>query len=118
MSYPEEQLWEKINDGWTRMSFRQRRFWDAIRRPPEEWELRGYDRCWVVALIGSTAIYYNHLEHGFNRSAWTEYGVIDHFQSLQDGLDEAVQRQLDVLDTGNDVGPWASPPFPGEYPKS
>lgn len=118
MSYPEEQLWEKINDGWARMSFRQRRFWDAIRRPPEEWELLGYDRCWVVALIGSTAIYYNHLEDGFNRSTWTQYGVIDHFQSLQDGLDEAVQRQLDVLDAGYDIGPWASPPNPGEYPKS
>ena len=56
-------------------------------------------------------------DHGFNRSAWTQYGVVDHYQSLQDGLEDAIQRQLDVVDTGYDVGSLASPPIGGEYPK-
>ncbi|WP_172724537.1 hypothetical protein [Neorhizobium tomejilense] len=116
MSFPEEKLWNEINDGWSRMSFKQRKLWEAIKRTPDEWTLQGYGPCWVVALIGETVIYYNHFEHGFNRSPWSQYGVVDHYQSLQSRLDEAVQMQLDIVDTGYDVGPWASGPIAGEYP--
>ncbi|MBY5317929.1 hypothetical protein AB9F45_17910 [Rhizobium leguminosarum] len=118
MSFPEELVWDKINDGWTRMSRKQRFLWEAIKRMQEEWELRGYDRCWVVALMGPTVIYYNHFESGFNLSPWHQYGYIERYQSLQYGLEQAVQRQLAIIDTGHDTGPWGSPPMPGEYRKS
>jgi hypothetical protein len=116
VSFPEEKLWDEINDGCCRMSFKQRKLWEAIKRTPVEWTLKGYGPCWVVALIGETVIYYNHFEHGFNRSPWSQYGVVDLYQSLQSGLDEAVQMQLDIVDTGYDVCPWTNGPIAGEYP--
>ncbi len=115
MHFPEERLWDHINDGWSRMSFKQRKFWDAIKRSPEEWELKGYGPCWVVAMIGEVVLYYNHYEHGFNRSPWSRFGIIEQYQSLQDELEDAVQRQLNNLEAGYDVGPWTSGPIAGEY---
>ena len=50
-----------------------------------------------VALIGEIVIYYNRYEHGFNRSPWSQFGVIERYQSLQDELEGAVQTQLIVL---------------------
>ncbi|MGH9900198.1 MAG: hypothetical protein ACRD4L_15240 [Pyrinomonadaceae bacterium] len=117
MSFPEEKIWDEINVGWSRMSFKQRFLWEAIRRPPEKWELPGYGKHWVVALIGSTVIYYNHYEHGFNPSPWQRYGYIEEYRSLQNGLEVAVQRQLENIKTGYDVCPFEGPPTPGEYRK-
>ncbi|MBB5662818.1 hypothetical protein GGE68_000990 [Rhizobium leguminosarum] len=118
MSFSEEQLSDEINESWTRMSFKQRYLWEAIKRPPEQWQLRGYGSCWTVALIGSTVIYYNQFEHGFNASNWFEHGVIAQYQSLNWGLEDVLQRQLDIINSGYDVGPWASPPIAGEYPNT
>jgi hypothetical protein len=117
MTFSEEQLWDEINSGWSRMSFKQRHLWEVIKRTPEEWDLKGYGPCWVVAVIGETVIYYNHFEYGFNRSSWTTFGIIDHFQSLQIGLEEAIQAQLEKINSGYDFGPRSSGPIPGEYPR-
>lgn len=100
------------------MSSKQRFLWEAIKLPPQEWELAGYGKLWVVALIGSTVIYYNQYEHGFNSSPWQRYGYIEGYSSMQDGLENAVQRQLENINTGYDIGPQGSPPIPGEYRKS
>jgi hypothetical protein len=115
MSLSEEEIWDEINDGWARMSFKQRNLWEAIKRLPEEWEVRGYGPCWVVALIGSAVIYYNHSEHGFNRSTWSRYGVIDDYQSMDWALEDAIRQQIDIINSGYDVGPWSGPPVAGEY---
>lgn len=112
---PEDRLWDHINDGRDRMNGSLRRFWDAICVPPEEWRLDGYGTMWVVALIGRRVVYYNHFEHGFNASPWTAYGVIDHYQSLQSELDEAIQRQYEIIRTGYDIGPSSSPPIAGKF---
>jgi len=116
MAFPEEHVWDKINDGWSRMSFKQRNLWSVIKRTPEEWELKGYGPCWVVAMIGEAVIYYNHFEYGFNHSSWSQFGVIDEFKSLQLGLEDAVQAQLDLVRTGYGVGPRSSGPIAGEHP--
>ncbi len=114
MPFPEEAIWDLVNDGWDRMSFKQRNLWAAIKRMPEEWELKGHGRCWVVAIIGERVVYYNHYERGFNFSSWTRYGVIEHFQALQFGLEEAVQAQLDLISSGVPSEPTTSGPFAGE----
>lgn len=114
--FPEADLWDQINDGWDSMSSEQRRLWDAMKRPPELWRLRDYGVCWVVGLIGQTVFYYNQYEGGFERSGWLQYGVIDHYQSLQLSLGEAVQQQIEVIQTGYDIGPTSSAPIAGNYP--
>lgn len=115
MSFPEEKLWDLINDGWTRMSFRQRFLWDAIKLLPEEWTLPGYGRFWVVGIIGSRIIYYNHFEYGFNPSPWRRHGAIEQYESMQYDLESAVQRIMAQIDTGYDSEPWGNHPIPGEY---
>ncbi|MGV2128951.1 hypothetical protein [Agrobacterium vitis] len=115
MNFPEEMLWDHINDGWSRMSFKQRKLWDVIKRMPEEWELKGYGRCWVVALVGEVVIYYNHFEDGFNRSPWSQFGVIERYQSLQNGLEDTVQMQLNDIEAGYSLGPWTSSPIAGNH---
>jgi hypothetical protein len=99
MVLPEEQLWTEVNDGWSRMSFNQRNLWAANKRPPERWELNGYGPCWVVAILGETVIYYNHFEHLFNCSPWSQFGAIEQFHSLQSSLGDAVQAQLNLITT-------------------
>ena len=115
MTFSEVRLWDLINGGWDRMNREQKLLWEAIHPLPQEWELIGYGACWVVAVIGPNVMYYNHHEHGFNWSSWSKFGFIDHYQSLQWELDEAIQQQLDVIRTGYHVGPRSSPPIPDVY---
>ncbi|MVA57569.1 hypothetical protein [Agrobacterium vitis] len=96
MSFPEEKIWDHINDGWSQMSFRQRKLWEMIKRLPEEWEVPGYGLCWVVALMGNEVIFYDHFEEGFARSSWSQYGVVDQYQSGGD-LGFAVQTLLNNI---------------------
>lgn len=116
MSFPETELWDLINEGWSRMTFRQRFLWEVIKISPEEWELAEYGPYWVVGIIGSTVLYYNHGERGFNLSPWNMHGAILTFGSLQYDLAEAVQRVQRMIDTGEDPGPWdRHGPLPGRY---
>ena len=115
MPFLEEKIWGLINAGWDRMNNEQRRFWEAIRLHPQEWELVGYGRCWVVGLIGANVFYYNHFETGFNRSAWSKYGFIDQYQSLQWELDEVVGQQIEIIRRGYDWSPRSGPPIAGCY---
>lgn len=96
MSISEEKLWDEINDGWSRMSFKQRRLWENIKRLPEEWQVAGYGLFWVVALVGEKAIFYDHIEEGFSRSSWSQYGIVDRYQS-GDSLEYAVQMLLNNI---------------------
>ena len=63
-------------------------------------------------------IYYNHFKHGFNRSQWSQFSIIDQYQSLQLGLEDTAQMRLSAIETGYEVGPSATGPIPGEYPGS
>ncbi len=116
----EDQIWDKIIDGRDRMSGGQRRIWDAVSIIPEKWRVKpsgGHEvGCWVVALVGRSAIYYNDLEEGFEYSPWSRYGTVDLYQCNKYTLAESVQRVIDVLKTGSDIGPYSSGAIPGEYP--
>lgn len=96
MSFSEEKLWDHINDGWSHMSFGQRKLWEMIKRFPEEWEVTGYGRCWVVALMGNRVIFYDHFEEGFSQSSWSRYGAINQYQSGDD-LGHTVQMLLNNI---------------------
>lgn len=96
MSISEEKLWDEINDGWSRMSFKQRRLWENIKRLPEEWQVTGYGPFWVVALVGEKVVFYDHIEEGFSRSSWSQYGIVDRYQS-GDSLEYAVQMLLNNI---------------------
>jgi hypothetical protein len=95
----EEDIWHEINAAWSRMDFKQRRVWDAIRILPERWtqqKLLHAHGSWVVAVIGRTLIWYDEVEEGFVVSLWTTYGLID--GDYQSG-EQPLEHQMQIIST-------------------
>jgi hypothetical protein len=73
----EEDIWDKINDGWSGLSFQQRKVWELVKRMPEQWLRQSYNmRFWTIGLIGEYVIWYDHTEEEFYLGKWTQYGFI------------------------------------------
>jgi hypothetical protein len=118
-SLSEFQIWDIINAACERMSVQQRHLWEMIRIDPEKWQQHPYGDVrggfWAVALIGTSVVWYNEIENGFNRSHYTRHGLINQYRCNQDNLGETLETLLDILRTGYDIGPWCGPPIQGEY---
>jgi hypothetical protein len=73
----------------------------------EKWRQTPYgdagDGFWVVGLIGTTVVWYNDIEDGFNRSRFTVFGLIDDYWCNDDELDVAVRYLLNALTGGHDL---------------
>src|ERR1700690_3452495 len=74
--------------------------WARIRIEPEKWQCspwgdegRGF---WAVAIADDRVLWYNDIEEGFNRSAFSERGTIDEYTcneaSFTDILDD-IERE-------------------------
>jgi len=103
----EAALLDRIRQGRIRMPEGHRRLWDAVCIPPERWQQHpdgdaggGF---WVVGLIGRIAIWYNDIEEGFNRSAYSTYGDIDDYWRNDDELDVTIGYVADALAGGPDL---------------
>jgi hypothetical protein len=111
---PEATLWELMNAAWERMSLPQRRLWEAIRIDPMKWEQLPYGSMgggfWVVGIYGQTAIWFNDIEDGFNRSRWSRPGHLDEYWCNQDQLEWTVQHVMNEIADGIASGGYFSPP--------
>jgi hypothetical protein len=100
-------LQERIAQGVARMTGAQLRLWRAIEIEPVKWEQHPYGDpgggFWVVALIGRTVIWYNDIEDGFNRSAYSHFGVIDEYWCNHDELELTVQYVASSIEHGHDL---------------
>lgn len=112
----EAEIWDEINSAWKRMSLSQRRLWEVIRIIPEKWiqnpwgnEGNGF---WVVGLIGNSVVWYNDIEHGFNKSKFTNYGEINEYWCNQDELEWTIQHIINEINDGYDPAGYSSPPRP------
>lgn len=114
----EEQLWDDINEAWKRMTIKQRNLWEVIRITPEKWSQDPYGNTgngfWVVAIIGSTVIWYNDIEEGYNRSTFSKLGVINEFWCNQDELEWAIQGVINQIEDGYNSKINLGPPQPIE----
>jgi hypothetical protein len=102
----EADLLDKLNNAWSAMDLPQRRLWEMIRIGPEKWQQHPYgagNGFWVVALMGSTVVWYNDIENGFNRSQFTVYGTIDDYWCNPDELETTLQFLLSTLERGADL---------------
>lgn len=103
----EAALLDRVSQGYARMSREHQRLWESVRIAPEKWVQKPYGDAgggfWVVALMGRTVIWYNDLEDGFNRSVYSQYGVIDDYWCNHDDLDVTVQYLANVLRGGQDL---------------
>lgn len=110
----EAALAKRMRQGCNRMSEASRRIWEAVRIPPEKWAQHPYGDAgagfWVVGLVGRTAIWYNDIEDGFNRSAYSTYGVLDDYWCNQDELEVTVQYLANALSEGKDLALMVSRP--------
>ena len=100
-------LLERIDLGYSAMPETARRLWSAIRIEPEKWQQHPFGDpgggFWVVALMGRTVIWYNDIEEGFNRSAYSKYGVIDDYWRNEDELNVTVDYLENALASGRDL---------------
>jgi hypothetical protein len=119
MPITEAELWDKIIAAEGRMNPQIFRLWEAIKIPPEKWSEKTYGAVgggfWVVAIIGSKVIWYNDIEEGFNCSSYYVSGKLAEYFCDQDELEHAVQRILNVIETGIDTAARCGPPVPGTY---
>ena len=118
----EDRILDLINESRKRMNSIERRFWDAIAIYPEKWQQSPYgkpgDGFWVVAIIGKTVVWYNDIEDGFNRSTYSEFGVIpdNEYWCNQDQLEWQVKQLMNIVATGQDSAGRFGAPRPGEFP--
>jgi hypothetical protein len=112
------ELQGEINGALGRMNATQRKLWDVICITPEKWQQDPYGKegggFWVVALIGTTVVWYNDVEEGFNRSHYSRYGFIDEYWCNQDELEWAIEALLKLIRTGEDTGRFG-PPQPLDF---
>lgn len=103
----EPALLARVSQAEARMTPAQRRLWEAVRIPPEKWQQDPYGNAgagfWVVALIGSTVIWYNDIEDGFNRSRYSAYGQIEDYWCNQDELEITIAYLMNSLKNGADL---------------
>ena len=103
----ETALRARVAQGQARMTRAQMLLWEAIRVEPEKWQQHPYGDngagFWVVGLIGRTAIWYNDLEDGFNRSRYAAYGTIDDYLCNQDELEVTIRYLMTALEQGTDL---------------
>ena len=103
----EPALLRRISQCQARMSEVEVRLWEAIRIQPEKWQQHPYGNpgggFWVVAVIGTTVIWYNDIEDGFNRSRYSAFGTIDDYWCNQDELERTIQYLMNALNQGHDI---------------
>jgi len=92
----ENKLSEMIEEAELSMNSGCRKLWDRIKINPQKWRLHPWGDegggFWVVALIGSTCIYFNDIEDGFNTSSYKSYGEIDSYFCDQPTLLETINH--------------------------
>jgi hypothetical protein len=91
-----------MNHSWQRMTFGQKRLWEAVRISPEKWScvvtpsLEGEG--WVVAITGKQVIWYNdyvnEMDDGFCISAYKHYGRILPNGEIGAGLEDVLRSLL------------------------
>ncbi len=100
-------LQARVAQGIARMTDSQRRLWRAMEVDPLKWEQHPYGEqgggFWVVGILGGTVIWYNDVEEGFNRSAYSKFGIIDEYFCNQDELELTVQYVASYLEGGHDL---------------
>lgn len=110
----EVELWDRINSACERMTPEQSRVWETIKVLPHKWAEHSYGNLgggfWVVALIGTSVIWFNDIEDGFNQSKYTDFGKIDEYWCNQDELEWAVQNVVNLIRDGYNTAGKCGPP--------
>jgi hypothetical protein len=98
------------------MTPEQSKIWEIIKIHPQKWSEETYGKhgggFWVVAIIGSSVLWFNDIEDGFNQSFYTESGKIAEYWCNQDRLERAVQSVINLIKDGYYSAGKSGPPQP------
>lgn len=112
----EADLRDRINYSCDRMTPEQSKLWEVIKIHPQKWKEETYGELgggfWVVAIIGSSVVWFNDIEYGFNQSVYSELGKIDEYCCNQDELEWTVQDVINLLEDGYYSAGKSGPPQP------
>lgn len=112
----EGEIWDLINESYERMSLGQRRIWEVIKVPPHKWIQEPFGNegggFWVVAIVGSSVIWYNDIEDGFNRSSYSLLGKINEYYCNHDELEWQIQNVINQMRDGYDSAGYCGAPEP------
>lgn len=112
----EVELWDRINSACDRMTPEQSKIWELIKIHPQKWSEETYGKLgggfWVVAIIGSSVLWFNDIEDGFNQSFYSEFGKIAEYWCNQDELEWAVQNVINLIKDGYYSAGKSGPPQP------
>lgn len=114
----ESELWDLILAAEARMEPQEARLWECVRVTPQKWREPTYGLegggFWVVGIIGSTVIWYNDIEDGFNQSTYSDFGTIAEYWCNQDDLEHTLVSLKYRIDTGL-LNVRARAPVLGQY---
>lgn len=99
---------------WT--PIKESEIWEIIKVPPQKWSQESFGKegggFWVVAIIGSSIIWYNDIEDGFNRSSYSVLGKINEYFCNQDDLEWQIQNVINQMRDGYDSAGYCCAPKP------
>jgi len=84
----------------------------------ETFAIRGQRRRLLgVAIVGNTVVWYNDIEHGFNRSRYLHFAIIPdtEYWCNQDELEWTIRQLMGIVATGENPGGQNGSPIAGEY---
>ncbi|MYM25294.1 hypothetical protein GTP46_21930 [Duganella sp. FT135W] len=100
----EAALWDLILATEARMEPPEAMLWECVRIPPQKWAEPSYGNVgggfWVVGILGTTVIWYNDIEDGFNCSSYSDFGTIGEYWCNQDELEHTLQSVRYRIETG------------------
>ena len=82
---------------------RERRLWERLRIPPEEWVSDQYQdetSVWVVAAMGRRCLYFNPVESGWGWGRHETWGEVSEYHCQQDEIQHAISMVLFAIDNG------------------
>ena len=97
-----------FEEGQIQMDDRSRRFWERIRVAPAEWRQAQYsplpaqpaEPFWVVAVMGTRCLYFNHVERGWGWGYFVVWGTVSTYHWQQGELAQVVAQTLFAIDEG------------------
>ena len=114
----EAELWDLILAAEARMEPPETTLWECVRISPQKWREPSYGTAgggfWAVGILGTTVIWYNDIEDGFNYSAYSDFGTIGEYWCNQDDLEHTLQTIRYRIESGL-TNARSGPPIAGTY---
>jgi len=113
-----ESIYDHMNQTRAELRGPHQALFDIIRIEPCKWALHPWGDhgggFWVVALFGTSVLWYNDIECGYNISTYSEFGRIVEYWCNQDDLATAVRKAYGMLQFNGTLTGQTGPPSPSK----